>query len=75
MYNISYILLTVAQSFLDDPCGLNAPINIDASTSGDILSPNHPGDYPNDADCSWQIEATAGQVVQLSFVEFNVELE
>ena len=46
---------------------------IDGSTSGVILSPNYPGVYPNKANCSWHIKARAGQVVQLTFVEFNVE--
>ena len=29
--------------------------------------------YPNDADCSWEIRVGDGKVVQLTFVEFELE--
>ena len=44
---------------------------------GNILSPNYEanntGTYTNDADCQWHITAADGNVVSLSFIEFDVE--
>ena len=30
------------------------------------VSPNHPDDYPNDADCTWYIRVVADKDVQLT---------
>ena len=41
--------------------------------SGVITSPNFPGNYPDHKQCHWQIELPAGETVDLSFKEFDVE--
>ena len=43
--------------------------------TGVIVSPgyNEANNYPNDADCSWEIRVGDGKVVQLTFVEFELE--
>ena len=65
------LLFLVSQ--IGDPCGSSQPMVITNSDSGEILSPNHPGEYPSDADCQWHIEVNAGQLVQLTFIEFDME--
>ncbi|KAI8501685.1 hypothetical protein Bbelb_209560 [Branchiostoma belcheri] len=42
-------------------------------TEGYIMSPNYPGNYPSNADCSWTI--TAPSAIQLDFVMFDVEFQ
>uniref|UniRef100_A0AAR2JPD4 CUB and zona pellucida-like domains 1, tandem duplicate 1 n=1 Tax=Pygocentrus nattereri TaxID=42514 RepID=A0AAR2JPD4_PYGNA len=41
--------------------------------SGSISSPDYPNDYPNYAECVWQISAPAGQTIFLSFVDLEVQ--
>jgi len=46
-----------------DPCG-QEPMKLTAST-GTIYSPDYGnGNYPNNANCQWLIEAPAGNVRQ-----------
>ncbi|XP_019640486.1 PREDICTED: CUB and sushi domain-containing protein 1-like [Branchiostoma belcheri] len=46
----------------------------DSVPEGYIMSPNYPGNYPNNADCSWIITAPSTTAVQLDFVEtFDIE--
>ncbi|XP_066271849.1 CUB and sushi domain-containing protein 1-like [Branchiostoma lanceolatum] len=43
-------------------------------TEGYITSPNYPGDYPNNIDCSWTITAPSTSRIQLDFLGmFNIE--
>lgn len=46
---------------------------IQNSTSGEILSPNYPYVYASEADCRWTIQVDRGLLVQLVFVEFDME--
>ena len=57
----------------DDPCGYNRPLMIANSSTGEITSPDYPSTYPNNADCQWHINVNDGFVVQLTFVEFDVQ--
>ncbi|XP_071498643.1 extracellular serine proteinase-like [Diadema antillarum] len=41
--------------------------------TGQFTSPNYPGNYDNNEDCSFTIQAEAGETVTLSFSVFNVE--
>ncbi|XP_066292098.1 MAM and LDL-receptor class A domain-containing protein 1-like isoform X1 [Branchiostoma lanceolatum] len=44
--------------------------------SGDIgsfTSPGYPGNYPNNARCSWQISINTSQVIAIRFNAFNLE--
>ena len=45
---------------------------IDATNTGVVLSPNYPN-YPNNAECSWLIEAGSQEAIKLSFLEFETE--
>ena len=56
-----------------DPCGTDRPMRISNSTTGEILSPNHPDQYPNTAECEWHINVDDGFVVKLTFLAFDVE--
>ncbi|KAL7861402.1 hypothetical protein SRHO_G00128430, partial [Serrasalmus rhombeus] len=41
--------------------------------SGSISSPDYPNDYPNYAECVWQVSAPAGQRIFLSFVDLELQ--
>ncbi|XP_061421245.1 bone morphogenetic protein 1-like [Lethenteron reissneri] len=44
-----------------------------SSAEGVISSPNWPDKYPNRRECTWEISATPGHRVKLTFSEFEVE--
>ena len=77
-YTIDYInsflctLLLVPLNILD-ACGVEKPVVFTNSLTGELLSPNYPESYPNNADCQWHIKADDGFVVRLTFLEFDVE--
>ncbi|OCT57140.1 tolloid-like protein 1 [Xenopus laevis] len=43
------------------------------SPNGVITSPNWPDKYPSRKECTWEISATPGHRVKLSFSEFEIE--
>ncbi|KAI1887747.1 hypothetical protein AGOR_G00193540 [Albula goreensis] len=43
------------------------------SSSGTISSPNWPDKYPSRKECTWDITATPGHRVKISFNEFEIE--
>ena len=57
----------------DEACGIFQPMIISESSTGEITSPGHPFSYPDDSDCQWQISVDEGFVVELTFIDFNVE--
>ena len=57
---------------MNEYCGGNKPKNI-TNAGGYIMSPNHPNDYPNFADCQWHIQVAYGSVIQLFFTNFTTE--
>ncbi|CAH1265878.1 CUBN [Branchiostoma lanceolatum] len=40
--------------------------------TGTISSPGYPGNYDNNADCSYSIQVSAGHIVQLEFSTFHI---
>ncbi|KAF4084497.1 hypothetical protein AMELA_G00129310 [Ameiurus melas] len=50
------------------PCGgnLNEP-------QGEFFSPNFPNNYPDNANCTWRLQSSNGQVVSLSFKSVQLE--
>ncbi|XP_059839979.1 CUB and sushi domain-containing protein 3 [Hypanus sabinus] len=42
-------------------------------SSGIISSPNFPGEYYNNADCTWTIAAELGDTISLIFTDFQLE--
>ncbi|XP_018120663.1 adhesion G-protein coupled receptor G6 isoform X4 [Xenopus laevis] len=41
--------------------------------TGNVTSPCYPQLYPNNQDCKWILQAPKGFIVQLTFVDFDVE--
>ncbi|XP_053549170.1 CUB domain-containing protein 2 [Bombina bombina] len=75
MHNIQFILLITvswetAAIFLRRgiKCG-----GILSSTAGNLSSPNFPGLYPPNVECSWLIVVSEGSTVQLTFHHFDLE--
>ncbi|XP_043375310.1 LOW QUALITY PROTEIN: deleted in malignant brain tumors 1 protein [Dermochelys coriacea] len=42
-------------------------------SSGTFQSPFYPGNYPNNADCVWEIEAVSNYLITLSFRDISTE--
>ena len=57
----------------EESCGIFKPLMITESSTGEITSPGHPLPYGNDLDCQWHVNVNEGFVVQLTFIEFDVE--
>ena len=55
------------------PCGDLKPLTISGSSTGEIESPNYPSDYPNNADCQWQITVDIGSTINMTFIDFDLE--
>ncbi|XP_054274028.1 cubilin-like isoform X2 [Macrosteles quadrilineatus] len=43
------------------------------SEQGEIASPNWPDGYPPNADCEWELKASIGNKVSLTFMKFDLE--
>ncbi|KAI8512244.1 CUB and sushi domain-containing protein 2 [Branchiostoma belcheri] len=54
------------------PCGNPTVLN---GNSGSFTSPGYPGNYPNNAYCTWQISVNMSDVVAIRFTAFNLEYE
>ena len=57
----------------DDPCSDNQPRLIKDLPKGEILSPNYPEQYPNNADCQWHVKVEDGFIISLTFPELDLE--
>ncbi|XP_063906397.1 tolloid-like protein 1 [Zophobas morio] len=44
-----------------------------ASVGGTIFSPNYPGSYYNNANCTWKFKTTPGHRIQISFLDIHTE--
>ena len=56
------------------PASLDFNSEIDCCTSTQIMSPNHPNPYPNNAEETWLIAAPTGSIITLQFHSFHVRL-
>ncbi|KAG8515901.1 Cubilin, partial [Galemys pyrenaicus] len=55
-------------------CGGNIYIH-DADSAGYVTSPNHPDNYPQNADCIWLLAAPPGKLIRLQFEDqFSIEV-
>ncbi|XP_037366570.1 cubilin isoform X2 [Talpa occidentalis] len=55
-------------------CGGNIYIH-DADSAGYVTSPNHPDNYPQNADCIWLLAAPPGKLIRVQFEDqFNIEV-
>ena len=41
--------------------------------TGTITSPNYPRNYPDNARCSWRITVGEGNIIELVFLDFEIE--
>ena len=59
-----------------EACGDNKPKVLTAEFGELILveSPNYPSPYPINADCQWHIKAYLGYHIELTFIEYDLEL-
>ena len=61
----------------DGDCCVN--VNTDSCSdcnclaSGFITSPGFPGNYDNDLDLSWLIQVQIGQLIEISFLHFQLD--
>ena len=55
-----------------EACGRNQPLIL-SNSSGRIVSPNYPGEYPSNQDCSWLVQVEEGYVVKLRVDHFELE--
>jgi len=61
-----------ARFLVEQACGSSAPRVITDAT-GSVNSPYYPGNYSAGLNCSWTIQALAGDQVQMSFEDFDLE--
>ena len=56
------------------PALLGFDSEIDCCTSTQIMSPNYPNSYPNNAEETWLLTAPTGSIIILQFHSFHVRL-
>ena len=70
-YGTICTLLLVTRQGLDTLCSFPITVNYCGGTlnalSGEITSPNYPGTYRSNRDCTWKIVIPAGNHLQLTF--------
>ena len=65
------MLLSHSQAFPSPPSDCDHVRLTDYS--GVIESPNFPDPYPHNRDCTWIIETTAGNTINLTFTSLHLE--
>ena len=77
-YIMSHMLTIMTLSIIVfvDACGDNKPRVMGAEFEELLYleSPDYPLPYPNDADCQWLVTADPGFTIQLTFIEYDVEV-
>ena len=53
-----------------DPAGCGAEITVPGT---EFISTNHPGNYPNNEDCTHTIRFEEGATIRLEFLSFSLE--
>ena len=56
-------------------CRGNRVMKITNMNKTDIISPNHPDEYPNNMNCSWLISAKESELIEITLEENGYELE
>ena len=56
------------------PASLGFDTEIDCCTSTQLVSPNYPNSYPNNAEETWLLTAPTGSIITLQFHSFHVRL-
>ncbi|XP_067273978.1 adhesion G-protein coupled receptor G6 isoform X2 [Pseudorasbora parva] len=65
---LTCFLTTVAQSCQSSSCNV-----VLTDSQGSFTSPCYPNDYPPSQACKWTIQAPAGFIVQITFLDFELE--
>ena len=73
MLVFDYVPVSPNEATLNDPCGPYKPQVITTSTSGDLMSPNYPLSYSNNANCQWIITSEDDGLMQITIIEFDLE--
>ena len=56
-------------------CGEDKVMEITNMDKTDIISPNHPDEYPNNMNCSWLVLAKESELIELTLENNGYELE
>ena len=69
-------IMTLSIIVFVDACGDNKPRvrGVEFEENLYLESPDYPLPYPNDADCQWLVTADPGFTIQLTFIEYDVEV-
>ena len=76
---MNYIFSAVDPNPPTTPPSAGAPCSnrgqpTEITSSGTVIkTPNHPGNYPNDALCDWIVRFPAGSKVSLNFLAFSLQ--
>ena len=57
-----------------DPCGVFQP-RILNDTTGSVVSPNFPANYPDNQDCSWLLLTDETHTIQITVENFTTQAE
>uniref|UniRef100_A0A914WQ17 CUB domain-containing protein n=1 Tax=Plectus sambesii TaxID=2011161 RepID=A0A914WQ17_9BILA len=67
---LAFTLLLITDAILCTcPNGAGYPAGL-----GDIYSPNYPGNYDNNEDCLYVLQADAGKTLMITFDQFDTEM-
>ncbi|XP_035694375.1 MAM and LDL-receptor class A domain-containing protein 2-like [Branchiostoma floridae] len=64
---------TTAPTYTTSPSGGCGNPSVLTGLSGNFTSPGYPGNYPNNARCSWLITVSSGKFVTIRFTAFTLE--
>ena len=72
----AYHIMILSIIVFVDACGDNKPRLAGAEFEESLYleSPHYPLPYPNNADCQWHITADLGYRIELTFIEYDVEV-
>ena len=56
------------------PASLGFDSEVDCCSSTQIMSPNYPNSYPNNAEETWLLTTPTGSIITLQFHSFHVRL-
>jgi hypothetical protein len=70
--NYRGFLMRYAFPYTSNACTFGRPEYKDEEY-GNIMSPNWPADYPNNAFCTWHLHAAEGKRMRIVFAQFEIE--
>ncbi|XP_065112209.2 adhesion G-protein coupled receptor G6 isoform X5 [Paramisgurnus dabryanus] len=70
--SVIILLLTCLPTSVAPSCSENCNVSL-TDSMGSFTSPCYPSDYPPSQTCNWTIQAPAGFIVQITFLDFDLE--